>query len=110
VSSTWNYRVVKRKHDRGQFEEEYDCVIKEVYYNDDDTIFAMSKEPDAAYGESPTELKRDLKMMLEAFDLPVLNEWEVVFIDKDPICGCMKADCEACKVWTHPEDDDDATS
>ncbi len=66
---SWNYRIVKTS---GGYE------IFEVYYKTSKKgkckIEATSMDEISPYGESPEELKEDLKMMLEAFDRPILNQ------------------------------------
>jgi hypothetical protein len=70
----WNYRVVEER-----VNGRTDFWIREVYYNEDGTIFAMMDGHSEPYGESCAELKRDLQLMFKAFDLPVLKEWEIEF-------------------------------
>ena len=80
--SHWNYRVVKSQREREDGPAtctEY--TIREVYYNDDETIYAMSQEGMSAYGETLEEVKENATTMLEAFKAPVLNEWEIKFVD-----------------------------
>jgi hypothetical protein len=57
--------------------------ICEVYYNDDETIYAIS-DGMAPYGENLKELKRNAETMLEAFKAPVLKRWEIQFVDYNP--------------------------
>jgi hypothetical protein len=69
---TWNYRVVKKQSD----DEPY-FQIYEVYYKGKGislkNIAYMSQTPIAPFGSNKKELKRDLKWMQRAFDLPVIN-------------------------------------
>ena len=64
VAWTWNYRVLKHG-------AEY--AIHEVYY-DGPVPHSCSEQPAAPLGlYSPEDLRRDMEMMLRAFDYPVLN-------------------------------------
>jgi hypothetical protein len=109
--SHWNYRVVRVKYPRpkslGDDELEEGFGIREVYYNDDETIYAMSKEDMAPYGETVEELKDNLEQMKEAFNAPVLDAAEVKFVDQAPMCECNKADCLECGAWQSMEDLDE---
>lgn len=66
--SHWNYRVVKRTVKDGVI-----FAIHECYYNDrgrPDGITTDSVEP---RGETLAELKKDIKMYLQALKRPVLR-------------------------------------
>ena len=73
--SYWNNRIIETVS--GLFE------VREVYYNDDGTIFATTEEPCAVYGESLDDLKLGFEHIKMAMDKPVLKESEIVFVD----CG-----------------------
>lgn len=77
--SYWNHRVLQSKDGHG---EEY-YTIREVHYNDDGTIYAYSKDPRPAYGDTIEELRETLQWMLDCLDKPVLIEGEVKFVDYD---------------------------
>jgi hypothetical protein len=69
---TWNYRIVRK-----QVDGEHYFQIYEVYYEgkgiSDKNIKYMSQEPIAPFGHSKKELKHDMKIMSQAFKLPVIN-------------------------------------
>lgn len=78
--SYWNNRIIETEG--GLFE------VREVYYNDNGTIFAISEEPCSVYGESLDDLKLGISHILGAMDKPVLKESDIVFVD----CGIEKDD------------------
>ena len=79
---SWNYRVIRQKHFvNGRFE--YSYAIREVYYNEDESIWAISAEPMAPGGETFMELDEDLKHMREALSLPLLMEEDIKFVNKE---------------------------
>lgn len=68
---TWNYRVIRRHH------AETDSVtyhVHEVYYGEDGSIEKWTEEPVEPLGESPEELREDIRYFLRAFRLPILEE------------------------------------
>lgn len=68
--TTWDYRVVAKTKDNPVVGPVEEYEILEVYYNDNDIIDGWAKvEP---YGESEEGLRRDLELMIRAFDRPVL--------------------------------------
>lgn len=66
--TTWNYRVIKQEHPTGT-----SYAIYEVYYDDEDNIEFITKDPISPHGETVNELENDLKYMQKAFSLPVLD-------------------------------------
>ena len=65
---TLNYRVFREIcHGESVFS------IVECYYNSEGKA-QMRSDAQAAHGETPEELKKDLQRMLSAFDKPVLTE------------------------------------
>jgi len=67
---TWNYRVLKHVTETEEFYQ-----IHEVYYHGDTyviDIYACTEEASSPYGETVEELKENLEMYMEAFDLPVI--------------------------------------
>jgi|ETNvirnome_2_300_1030623.scaffolds.fasta_scaffold00786_13 hypothetical protein len=70
---TWNYRVFKQ-----MFHGESLFSIHETYYEDDKKVMAVTDSPSSPYGDTKKEIKRDLEMMLEAFNKPTLkwDAWE----------------------------------
>ncbi len=71
--SHWNYRVVKKRN-----KESNDVVyrIHEVYYSEAGAIEGWTKDPVQPLGETEFELREDIRYLLEAFRLPVLEEKE----------------------------------
>ncbi|MCK5562627.1 hypothetical protein KAI30_00515 [Candidatus Bathyarchaeota archaeon] len=67
---SWNYRVVKQTCG---VVDGYVLSIYEVYCNSDDEM-SWTVGHKAPIGSSLDELRADLKMMLKALDLPVLEE------------------------------------
>jgi len=72
----WNYRVIE--HD-GLF------YIHEAYYNDNGDITAISEDPMHPQGETPEELKNDMKYFLQAFNRPTLKKDEIKFAPMDGV-------------------------
>lgn len=70
----WNYRVVRKEylHIDGSVEEYFG--IHEVYYeNYDNSKMSATETPIAPEGETISELKSTLTLMLEALEKPVLD-------------------------------------
>lgn len=72
--SHWNYRVVRKKHSDGTTF----LSIHEVYFDDQNRAWAVTRDPDAAQveeseGETPDNLKKILGWMLEACNKPVID-------------------------------------
>ena len=51
---TWNYRIVRYK------DPDFGYGLHEVYYNEDGSVWAMSKDPDGFVGDSREELVETL--------------------------------------------------
>ena len=73
--SHWNHRVVKRITEREVY------GIHEVFYNDDGSINAYTKEPIRAQCESIEELREYIQWMLDCLDKEILVDGEVEFVD-----------------------------
>jgi hypothetical protein len=69
---TWNYRVMKKEltGDFGYTDVEY--AIYEVHYKDG-KVTAYSSEPISPMGETPEELREDLKRMMMALERPLFD-------------------------------------
>ena len=66
---SWNYRVIRRTHERGP-----DTFgIHEVYYDNEDKPNACTVDPVSPYGETLEELKSDLDRMWKALEKPALD-------------------------------------
>lgn len=72
--SYWNHRVIRKSHD--DFEE-LSYQIHEVYYEDDGSIMAWTESAMQPLGETPEELREDIRFFLKAFQKPILEEQEV---------------------------------
>lgn len=66
----WNHRVIE-KIDVQSGEHYFE--IHEVYYESGE-IISYTRESVGPFGESEEELKEDLKLLMTAFDHPVLQE------------------------------------
>jgi hypothetical protein len=72
--SYWNYRVI-RKHYPDSDEVSYQ--IHEVYYADKGSIEHWTEDPVQPFGETPEELREDIRFFLQAFRRPILELKEV---------------------------------
>ena len=80
VTKMWDYRVV-RKESKDGLDEWYS--IQEVYY-DDETGEPMAQSIDLQVeGDTITEMRIQLELMLKSFDEPVLNESDIVGDSED---------------------------
>jgi hypothetical protein len=70
----WNYRIVIDKN--GMYS------IRKVYYNEDNSIYANSENPEPVIGESLEDLKLGFEYMKMAFDKPCLIEENIVYKDR----------------------------
>lgn len=85
---SWNYRVCKET-----INEFTSYSIREAYYNDDNGIWAVSKDPMSAYSEimdndlteegALKELKSDLDKMLLALDKDIIDLTDFVFAEHE---------------------------
>lgn len=75
----WNHRVVKQKLEDGT---EW-FSVREVFYNDDGSIFAYTEEPVDISSESIEELKQYTQWILDCLDKDILVDGEVTFIDPE---------------------------
>jgi hypothetical protein len=69
---TWNYRIIR--HVDADTRESF--RIHEAYYKDEKVV-TVSEEPATPSGESRTNLEQDIRLMLEAFEKPILNYSEI---------------------------------
>lgn len=70
----WNHRVVHRTF--ADDTEEYS--IREVYYNDDGSIFGFTESPIQVYGDTLAELKETVQRLMNCTDFPILEEDQIV--------------------------------
>ena len=76
--SHWNHRIIRKEYPEQNYTE---FSVREVFYNDDNSIYAYDEEPVKAAGESLESLRQYLEWCLKALDQPVLVDGEVVFSD-----------------------------
>jgi len=67
----WDHRVIMG--DEGEYK------IHEVYYNDDNEICGITENPVHPQGDTVEDLKVALKLMLTAFDEPILVESNIEY-------------------------------
>lgn len=67
---SWNHRIVSYTDAEGTTH----FGIHEVYYNHSGFPEMYTESSVAPYGESLDELRRDMKRMTEALELPVLTD------------------------------------
>lgn len=77
--SHWNHRVVKQKLEDGS---EW-FSVREVFYNDDGSIYAYTENPIDISGESIEAMREYCQWVLNCLDKDVLIDGEVVFVDND---------------------------
>lgn len=77
----WNHRIILKKED-GDSEGCY-YEIHEVYYNEDGTIWAITEESVKPFGDTVEDLKVGMKLMLTAFEEPVLIEDDIVYVEEE---------------------------
>jgi hypothetical protein len=65
----WNYRIMKRKNDQGQF----DFGVYEVFYDDNGKIARWTENSVTPTCESENDLKSEIKIMMDAFDKETLT-------------------------------------
>jgi hypothetical protein len=77
--SHWNHRVLKQilPDDTEWY------TVREVYYNDDGSIFAYTEDPVEIVGESIAELRQELEWILACLDKEILVEGEVEFVNRE---------------------------
>ena len=76
---TWNHRVIKEILSNG--EEWY--VVKEVYYNEDGSIYAYTIEPVKIQGESIEAIKETCNRILRCLEREILIEGEIEIVDNE---------------------------
>lgn len=75
--SHWNHRLFKKTYENGEVE----YSIREVFYNDDGTIYANMVGGVELEGESPESLREYIGWCLKALDEPMLIDGEVEYVD-----------------------------
>lgn len=67
--STWDYRVIKKKHDGNTI-----FHIHEVYYDESGAIESWTMEPIQPMGETESELREDIYHFVSALGKETLEE------------------------------------
>jgi hypothetical protein len=81
--SHWNHRVVKETFNKGKLNEEDWYSVREVFYNDDGSIYSYTIEPVDIAGNSIDDLREYLQWCLNCLDKPILIDGEVEFKDDE---------------------------
>ena len=76
--SHWNHRVVKETINGTEW-----YSVREVFYNDDNSIYAYTMEPVDISGESISDLYEYCQWVLNCLDKEILIDGEVEFVDKN---------------------------
>ena len=85
TTKIWDYRVVRKELKDGSYSDEW-YSIQEVYY-DDETGEPMAQTMDLMIeGDTITEMRTQLKLMLKSLDEPVLDESDITDTKNDWIC------------------------
>ncbi|OQY11574.1 MAG: hypothetical protein B6I31_04660 [Desulfobacteraceae bacterium 4572_19] len=67
----WNHRVIHKHH---QQTDEHTYQVHEVYYDDNGIIDKWTASPVVPMGETPDELREEIRYFIKAFQKPVLIE------------------------------------
>jgi len=65
----WNYRIMKHKNSDSEFE----YGVYEVYYNENGEVKGYTENSMTPTVDSPEGLKKELEIMLKAFDQEILE-------------------------------------
>ena len=69
--SYWNYRAIRKSHGESDTDT---YQIHEVYYDKDGNIEGWTESPVKPLGETPDELREDIRFFIKAFQKPILEE------------------------------------
>jgi len=69
--SHWNHRIIHKHHEQT---DEHTYHVHEVYYDDSGNIDKWTISPVTPMGETPYELREDIRYFIKAFQKPVLIE------------------------------------
>jgi hypothetical protein len=67
--SFWNHRVVNKYHEEN---DTHTYHIHEVYYNENGSIEGWTESAMEPFGETPSELREDIRHFIKAFQKPIL--------------------------------------
>lgn len=77
---TWNYRLCKYTYKKDSYEEIY-YEIREIYYNENGDICAVTENPAGLLAESPEEMKEVLKRIGIALEKDIVDLDTIKFAD-----------------------------
>ncbi len=69
--SPWNYRVIHKYHEE---DETHTYHIHEVFYDENGSIEMWTESAVKPFGETPSELREDIRYFIKAFQKPILIE------------------------------------
>lgn len=79
--SHWNIRIIH--HDKSEL---HWFGVHEVFYNDDDSIYAYTKDAIDISGETEEDVKNYVQMIvIDINRFPVLKESEIVFVNDEEL-------------------------
>ncbi len=83
--SHWNHRIIHRYH---EMTDSHTYQIHEVYYDDVGIIKGWTELAVGPFGETPSELREDIRHLLEAFQKQILkltirDGEEILVVDED---------------------------
>ena len=83
--SYWNHRVIHKYHEK---KDSHTYQIHEVYYDDNDKIEGWTESAMEPFGETPSELREDIKHFIKAFQKPILKPTieggeEILVVDEE---------------------------
>lgn len=81
--STWNYRLCKVTYNKGEESEEVSYEIREAYYNDDGSIWAVTDDAVGIYGDTPETAKRTYVWVGLAYEKEIIDLDTFVFAKRD---------------------------
>lgn len=71
---SWNYRVIEHKTPTKFSPDEVQLSVHEVYYDEGKQPYTWTAEAARPKGETLEELAKDLHMMSQALNKPILHE------------------------------------
>ena len=77
--SHWNIRIIHHDKDEHPW-----FGVHEVFYNDDQSIYAYTTEAIDISGETEEDVKEYVRMIVKDIESsPILNQSEIVIVDDD---------------------------
>ena len=83
--SYWNHRVIHKYHEK---QDSHTYQIHEVYYDDNGKIEGWTESATEPFGETPSELREDIRYFIKAFQKPILKSIveggeEILVVDEE---------------------------